>query len=56
MADTAGAAGAAADAMPRLTTPVLLNLLLRFKAVVETGEIPTLTRNPAGAHRTIKAA
>jgi hypothetical protein len=56
VADTGGAAGAVASAMPRLTAPVLLKLLLRFKAVVETGEIPTLTRNPAARHRAIEAA
>ena len=33
VADSAGAAGAVASAMPRLTAPVLLNLLLRQKQV-----------------------
>jgi len=56
VANTGGAAGAVASAMPRLARPVLLNLLLRFKALVETGEIPTLTRNPAGGRRIIRAA
>ena len=51
-----GAAGAVAHAMPQLARPVLLNLLRRFKALVETGEIPTLARNPAGRQRTIGAA
>jgi hypothetical protein len=56
VANAGGAAGAVAAAVPRLARPVLLNLLLRFKALVETGEIPTLTRNPAGDHRVISAA
>jgi len=41
--------------MPALAAPVLLNLLGRFKALVETGEIPTLARNPAARRRTIAA-
>ena len=56
VASARGAAGAVASAIPGLAAPVLLNLLLRFKALVETGEIPTLTRNPAGRHRAIEAA
>jgi hypothetical protein len=55
VADRGGAAGAVASAMPRLAAPVLLTLLHRFKALVETGESPTLARNPAGRRRTIAA-
>jgi hypothetical protein len=50
-----GAAGAVSSAVPHLADTVLLNLLRRFKALVETGETPTLARNPAGRRRTVAA-
>jgi uncharacterized membrane protein len=35
---------------------VLTRVLRRFKALIETGEMPTLFHNPAGRHRAIAAA
>jgi uncharacterized membrane protein len=35
---------------------MLTKLLRRFKSLVETGEIPTLSHNPAARHRAIAAA
>jgi hypothetical protein len=55
-ADPRSVAGGAGSIVPAVTRAVLLNLLHRFKALVETGEIPTLTNNPAGRHRIISAA
>jgi len=55
-ADPTGTGTALASAIPSLTNPVLLNLLHRFKAFVEAGEIPTLAKTPAGRNRIITAA
>lgn len=35
---------------------MLRKVLRRFKALVESGEMPTLSHNPAGRHRTLAAA
>ncbi|MEG9438516.1 hypothetical protein JAO29_20420 [Edaphobacter sp. HDX4] len=47
-------------ALVRLTDSVdeamLTKVLRRFKSLVETGEMPTLSHNPAGRHRAIAAA
>ena len=39
-----------------LNRAMLTQLLRRLKSLVETGEMPTLSRNPAGRHRAVAAA
>ena len=39
-----------------LDRTLLTKLLRRFKSLVETGEMPTLSCNPAGRHRVVAAA
>ena len=51
--------GTLTNAFVRLTgsldRTLLTRLLRRFKSLVETGEMPTLSRNPAGRHRAFAA-
>jgi hypothetical protein len=51
-----GFAGTMASAVPAVTNRALQKILHRFKALVETGEMPTLAKNPAGRRRIIQAA
>jgi hypothetical protein len=54
--NASGVSGAIASAVPVITNRALQKLLHRFKALVEAGEIPTLSKNPAGRDRIIAAA